>query len=94
MEHVVSYPDHYNPAFAFSAIPYPLPVHAFCNALTDRPIRAEVNGLTEFRDDDISGVGSVSPPPVLTSVCSEVLTEQPTACRLAQAHTAILACPC
>ena len=89
---MVSYPDHYSLAFAFSAIPCPLPVRTLYSVLTDRPIRAEVNGFTEFHDDDISGVGPVFPPAVLTSVCSEVLTEQPTACRLAQAHTAIFAC--
>ena len=55
MEHVVSYPDRYSPAFACSAILYPLPIRTFYNAFTDRPIRAEVNGLTEFHDDDTVG---------------------------------------
>jgi hypothetical protein len=48
VEHVVSYPDGYSPAFAFSAILYPLPLHTLCSLLTDRPIRTEDNGLTEF----------------------------------------------
>jgi hypothetical protein len=58
-EHVGSYPNHYSPAFAFSAILYPLPVHTLCSVLTDRPFPAEVNGLTEFHDDD--RVGRVLP---------------------------------
>lgn len=48
-------PNHYGPAFAFSAIPYPLSLHTLYSMFTDRPIRAEVNGLTEFHDDDTMG---------------------------------------
>jgi len=55
VEHVVSYPNRYSPAFAFSAIPYPLPLHTLCSSLTDRPIRSGDNGLTEFHVDDTVG---------------------------------------
>jgi len=34
VEHVVSYPGDYNPAFAFSAIRCPLAVHVSCDTLT------------------------------------------------------------
>jgi hypothetical protein len=34
VEHVVSYPDHYGPAFAYSAILCLLPIHVPCDALT------------------------------------------------------------
>jgi hypothetical protein len=34
VEHVVSYPNHYSPAFACSAIPCPLPIDVPCDALT------------------------------------------------------------
>jgi hypothetical protein len=55
VEHVVSSPDRYSPAFAFSAILYLLAVHTLCSVLTDRLIRAEVNRLTEFHGDDTVG---------------------------------------
>src|SRR5258707_11041537 len=34
VEHVVSYPDHYSPAFACSAILCPLPIYTPCGVLT------------------------------------------------------------
>jgi hypothetical protein len=55
VEHVVSYPVRYSPAFAFSAIHYLLAIRTLCSVLTDRLIRAEVNRLTEFHDDDTVG---------------------------------------
>ena len=34
VEHVVSYPNHYSPALACSAIPYPLPLHTLRSSFT------------------------------------------------------------
>jgi hypothetical protein len=56
VEHVVSYPSRYSPAFAFSALRCPLPIHTLCSLLT-RPTHPgrEDNGFTEFHGDDTVG---------------------------------------
>jgi hypothetical protein len=52
VEHVVSYPDHYSPAFACFAILCPLPVHTPRSVLTrPGPSGREDNGFTEFHGD-------------------------------------------
>jgi len=56
VEHVVSYPDDYSLALAFSAILYPLP-HRRALRLADPsgPSEREDNGLTEFHGNDKVG---------------------------------------
>jgi hypothetical protein len=54
VEHVVSYPGDYDPAFACSVIPCPLPIqHALQLAYPAGPSGREDNGFTEFHGDDI-----------------------------------------
>ena len=68
MRHVVLYPSHYKTALACSAILYPLCVRTPCDVLTCVPLQ-EYIGLTEFRRDDGSGEGAISPPAALLSAC-------------------------
>ena len=93
MEHVVSYPDCYSPAFAFSAIPCPLSLRTLCSSQTPEAHTAgEDNEFTEFHDDDT--VGWVLP--VYRRYCVSVARRGNQVTRplavLAQAHTATFAC--
>jgi hypothetical protein len=53
VEHVISYPGDYSPAFASSAILYPLAIRQPRGMLT-WSIHQETIGLTEFHDDDMT----------------------------------------
>jgi len=64
VEHVVSYPGDYSPAFAFSAIRYPLAIRASCDALT-WPIRPGVQRVYRVPRRWHGGEGVVYLPAVL-----------------------------
>ena len=80
VEHVVSYPDDYCPAFACSVIPYPLPIHTLCSSLT-RPAHpgGKITGLpsstamTRWGGCCLSTGGAVS-------ACPDLKARHPTAC--------------
>ena len=80
MEHVISYPDGYSPAFAFSAIRYPLSPHVLCSAQTPAALpQGRTTGLPSFTALTRWG-GCCLSTGGLSSVCPERLTEHPTAC--------------
>src|SRR6266403_2677989 len=81
VEHVVSYPDHYSPAFACSAILCPLPIHTPCGVLT-RPAHpgGKTTGLPSSTAMTRWG-GCCLSTDGLVSVCRDGNTGHPTACR-------------
>jgi len=80
VEHVVTYPDDYSPAFAFSAILYPLPPHVLCSAQTPAAHpQGRTTGLPSSTTLTRWG-GCCLSTGGLSSVCPEHLTGHPTAC--------------
>src|SRR5688572_17978804 len=93
VEHVVSYPDRYSPAFAFSAIPCPLSRHAPCGSQTPAAHpQGKTTGLPSSTTMTRWGGCCLS----TGGVCVSVTRKRNQAIRphavLAQAHTATFAC--
>src|ERR1039457_3673875 len=80
VEHVVSYPDHYSPAFACSAIPCPLPIHTPCDVLT-RPAHPDgkATGLPSSTAMTRWGGCCLSTGSTM-SVCPDLRAGHPIAC--------------
>ena len=73
----IPYPDHYSPAFAFSAILYPQPMHPILQPGLSRLSARPGYGLTLFRAKSTSQEDSAFLPVIVLSACPHQAGEHP-----------------
>ena len=85
----IPYPDHYSPAFAFSAILYPQPMHPILQPGLSRLAARLGFGLTLFRATSTSQEDPTFLPVIVLSACPHQAGRQPITYRLVRACQSI-----
>jgi hypothetical protein len=87
----IPYPDHYSPAFAFSAILYPQPMHPILQPGLSRPAARRGYGLTLFRAVSTDREDPTFLPVIVLSACPHQAGRHPITYRFGRSLSVDLA---